>query len=164
MSGRSGGSPSADALRLAEIATGRLEAARALRALSAREPEILQAIDQAARGEIDGGSAEDALRGHLEARERLVARMREGEHDWAEIAPRAGALSDAELAPVRTMTSELAVLIAEISGSDRAFAVELVRRRDAARDEMSRTDTARAAGRAYGAGRDDSPRFTDRRA
>jgi hypothetical protein len=164
MSARGESAPSADARRLAEIATARLEAARAMRALSAREPEILQAIDRAARGEIDGESAEDALRAHLDVRERLVARMREGEHEWAAIAPRAGALSDAELAPVRTMTSELAVLIAEISGSDRAFAVELVRRRDAAREEMSRTDTARAAGRAYGAGRDDSPRFTDRRA
>lgn len=152
------------AARLAAIAATRLDAARAMRALGAHEPGILAAIDAAARGELDGDSAESTLRAHLAAREALVARMREGESEWVLLAPTAGSFSPAELAPIQSMSTELAALLAEISASDAAFASELVRRRDAARAEIGRTDSARAAGRAYGAGHDDSPRFTDRRA
>jgi len=161
--------PEGAGTRLLDIAVARLEAARAMRALGARESALLDTVDRAARGEVPHADAEDALATHLEAREACLDAMRAYDDEWAELASMLaapGAASDADRASLETTATEIAAILGDIARSDVGFATELAARRQAARAELARTDGARAAGRAYlsqAAGQPEGPRFTDRK-
>ncbi|MDI9404987.1 MAG: hypothetical protein QM516_14055 [Limnohabitans sp.] len=155
---------SAAAARLLEIARVRLEAARAMRALSAKEAAILAMVDAAARGEVAQVEADDALALHLESREVCLDAMQCFNDEWTALAATVSrATFPSEL---EAIASEIVVMLDDIARTDAAFATELTARRQAARFELSRTDGARSAGRAYfsqALGVSEGPRFTDRK-
>jgi len=153
----------APGLRMREIAAARLGSARAMRVLAERQPSVLAAVDAAARGEMAQIEAEELLLAHLSSREACIASMRAFDGEWRELARDASAWSDAETDEIQSSAREFLAVIAEIEASDAVFARALADRRGAARDEITRTDSGRAANRAYGAPRGDEPRFTDRR-
>ena len=158
----------AKAERLREIASSRLEAVRAMQALVKEEPRVLAAVDAAGRGEIPDIDAEAALDALLAAREACISELHSCDLEWSDLASTrsewavAGAPASVFEA-TRAIADEIGRILSEIESSDARFAVELSTRRAAARLEMSRTDGARVAGRAYAPQRAVEPRFTDRR-
>jgi hypothetical protein len=156
------GDPAARIARLEALADARLDAARALLALSAGEPAVLDAIDRAARGEIGSDESAAILATHLARRERAIAAIAEGADEWTALvaALPAGAVAGTPLAATVDACREL---LSRIDASDAGFARALAARRDEARAEIGRADGGRAAHRAYGARPEPAPRFTDRR-
>ncbi len=150
--------------RLMEIALVRLEAARAMQALSAKEPRVLELVDRAARGEVPQEEAEEALAVHLESRELCLDAMQSFNEEWSDLASKIAPV--ALESDIDVVTNEIVSLLDQITRSDALFATELAARRQAARQELSRADGARVAGRAYfsqALGVSDGPRFTDRK-
>jgi hypothetical protein len=154
------------ATRLREIAHIRLASVRAMHALGGEQPRVLAAVDAAARGDIAREDAEALLSAHLEARERCIAAMRGFDAEWRELARDASQWSPGETAAIAGDAREVLTLLAEIDACDARFADELIARRRSAAAEIARTDSGRAAHRAYAGGTASpahEPRFTDRR-
>ena len=149
--------------RMRAIAGHRLVSAQAMRALADEQPKVLAAIDAAARGEIGQLEAEELLGAHLAAREACIASMRAFDDEWRALTADAASWSGADAGDIHDASRAVLGLLAEIESSDARFAVELASRRNAARGEMARTDTGRAAQRAYGNTGGGAPRFTDRK-
>ncbi|MFM1822934.1 MAG: hypothetical protein RI967_1200 [Planctomycetota bacterium] len=149
--------------RLESIAVARLDAARALLALSSGETAVLDAVDRAGRGECASAESERVLSAHLARREAAIAAIARDGDEWSTLvaALPEGAAAGTALA---SLVDECRALLARIDASDAAFARELAARRDAARAEIGRADDGRAAHRAYGARPAPAPRFTDRSA
>lgn len=151
--------------RMRAIAGHRLASATAMRALADEQPKVLAAIDAAARGEIGPAEAEELLGAHLAAREACIASMRAFDDEWRALSGDAAAWSGADAGEIHDASRAVLGLLAEIESNDARFAGELSARRNAARSEMSRADSGRAAQRAYGSGGGvgGAPRFTDRK-
>ncbi len=149
--------------QLHELARARLEAARTMRLIAAREPSLLATIDSAQRGEISQDDAEDLLNAHLNARQSCLTAMHADQTQWNVLAEQRGSWDDNARATIASIGAEIAAILGELASSDASFMDELAARRNAARIEMSRADDARAAQRAYAPREAIEPRFTDRR-
>ncbi len=148
--------------RLLDLAARRLSCARVMQDLSTREPALLAAVDAASRGELEHSAVEEVLAMHLAARESCLENMRAGDGEWARGAEEIGAFTNADRDAIQITANELTSILEAIQVTDAVFAQELAQRRRAAGVEIGRTDSSRAANRAY-APITPAPRFTDRR-
>ncbi|RLS62091.1 MAG: hypothetical protein DWH97_12250 [Planctomycetota bacterium] len=149
--------------QLHTLASARLEAARTMRLIVARESSLLATIDSAQRGEISQDDAEDLLTAHLNARQLCLSAMQADQSQWNLLAEQRSSWSDNARSTIASIGAEIAAILGELSTSDASFMSELAARRNVARIEMTRADDARAAQRAYAPREAIEPRFTDRR-